>query len=96
MQPLSKIEIIIYSLSLGWAIACLITPRLNYIYHIRRYGKWSYLDKPPKPFSCLKCMTGWSALILSFFNNYGTESFLLLFVGLFAGGIFESIMTRYL
>ena len=48
-----------------------------------------------KPFNCLKCMTGWAALILAF--TFHVEFwYMYLPVGLFVGAMFEGIKMRYL
>lgn len=48
-----------------------------------------------KPFKCLKCMTGWLALILAF--TFHVEFwYMYLFVGLFVGAVFEGIKMRWL
>lgn len=48
-----------------------------------------------KPFNCIKCMTGWLSLIFAFFSNVD-HWVLYLFVGLFAGAMFESFRMRWL
>lgn len=48
-----------------------------------------------KPFNCIKCMTGWYALFIGWYF-LGGEGTLYLFIGLFAGAIFEAIKMRYL
>lgn len=53
--------------------------------------KWGVV----KPFNCLKCMTGWVALILAF--TFHVEFwYMYLFVGLFVGAMFEGIKMRWL
>lgn len=48
-----------------------------------------------KPFTCVKCMCGWFALILAFY--FDTPYWpLYLFVGLFAGAMYSAIKMRYL
>lgn len=48
-----------------------------------------------KPFNCLKCMTGWFALILAF--TFHVEFwYMYLPVGLFAGAMFSALQMRYL
>lgn len=48
-----------------------------------------------KPFNCLKCMTGWTALILAF--TFHVEFwYMYLPVGLFVGAVFGAIKMRYL
>lgn len=48
-----------------------------------------------KPFNCLKCMTGWIALMLAF--AFHVEFwYMYLFVGLFVGSLFGAIKMRYL
>src|SRR5580765_1631306 len=48
-----------------------------------------------KIFPCLKCVTGWMALILAWTCNT-PFAWAYLFVGLFAGAVFSSIKTRWL
>ena len=48
-----------------------------------------------KLFKCMKCVTGWTALILALIFHT-PFAWLYLFVGLFAGALFGSIKTRYL
>jgi hypothetical protein len=51
--------------------------------------------KRVKPFNCLKCMCGWSALILAF--TFHVEFwYMYLFVGLFVGAVFGGIKMRWL
>lgn len=48
-----------------------------------------------KPFNCLKCLTGWVALILAF--TFHVEFWwAYLFVGLFVGAVFGAIKMRWL
>jgi hypothetical protein len=48
-----------------------------------------------KPFSCLKCMTGWISLILAY--SYHIDYwYYYVFIGLFAGAIFSAIKYKYL
>lgn len=48
-----------------------------------------------KPFNCLKCLTGWVALILAF--TFHVEFwYMYLPVGLFVGAVFEAIKMRWL
>lgn len=48
-----------------------------------------------KPFNCIKCMTGWYALILGLFV-YGLAGVVFLPIGVFVGAIFEAIKMRWL
>jgi hypothetical protein len=48
-----------------------------------------------KPFTCLKCMTGWFALLIGCLS-IGWYGVLYLPVGLFIGAVFSSIKMRYL
>lgn len=48
-----------------------------------------------KPFNCVKCLTGWFALILAFMFHVEFWYFYLP-AGLFAGAMFEGIKMRYL
>jgi hypothetical protein len=51
--------------------------------------------KHVKPFNCLKCMAGWSAVILAF--TFHVEFwYMYLFVGLFVGALFTAIKLRWL
>lgn len=48
-----------------------------------------------RPFNCLKCMTGWTAVILAF--TFHVEFwYMYLPLGLFVGAMFEGIKMRYL
>jgi hypothetical protein len=48
-----------------------------------------------KLFPCLKCVTGWTALLLAFI--FHTPFFwMYLFVGLFVGAVFSAIKMRWL
>jgi hypothetical protein len=48
-----------------------------------------------KPFKCLKCMTGWSALGLAF--ALGTPFWwAYLFIGLFTGALVDHLINKYL
>lgn len=48
-----------------------------------------------KPFNCLKCMTGWFALIIGCFC-IGWTGIVYLPIGLFVGSIFSAIQMRWL
>ena len=48
-----------------------------------------------KLFPCMKCVTGWTALILAL-AFHTPFAWAYLFVGLFAGALFSSIKMRYL
>jgi hypothetical protein len=48
-----------------------------------------------KPFNCLKCMTGWIALIIGC-SSIGWHGIIYLPVGLFTGALFSAIKMRYL
>lgn len=48
-----------------------------------------------KPFNCIKCMTGWYALILGLIWT-GWTGLWMLPVGVFVGAIFEAIKMRWL
>lgn len=48
-----------------------------------------------KPFSCMKCMTGWLALIIALIYHV-PNAVIYLFIGLFIGGLFEAIKMRWL
>lgn len=51
--------------------------------------------KQIKPFNCLKCMTGWTALILAF--TFHVEFwYMYLPLGLTVGAIFSAVQMRYL
>lgn len=53
------------------------------------------LFRHTKPFNCMKCLTGWTALTLAFCFNvpfYGAY----LFLGALAGAMFDKINNRYL
>ena len=57
---------------------------------------WVYIlqwIKFTKPFNCLKCMTGWIALILAFLFHVEYWP-LYLFGGLFAGAIVDRVIQR--
>ena len=48
-----------------------------------------------KPFNCIKCLTGWVALILAF--TFHVEFwYMYLPMGLFVGAMFEGIKMRWL
>lgn len=53
--------------------------------------KWGVI----KPFNCLKCMTGWVALILAF-TFHAEFWYMYLPVGLFVGAMFSAIKLRWL
>jgi hypothetical protein len=48
-----------------------------------------------KPFNCIKCMTGWFALIIAC-TQFGWFGILYAPVGVFAGAIFTMIKYRWL
>ena len=53
--------------------------------------KWGHV----KPFTCLKCLTGWVALILAF--TFHVEFwYMYLPAGLFTGAMFSAIKMRWL
>ena len=47
-----------------------------------------------KPWDCMKCMTGWCALVLALLAGYNWESIVWWGVGVVAGAIFESIKLK--
>lgn len=48
-----------------------------------------------KPFNCIKCMTGWIALIIA--GSVQADYWpLYLFGGLFVGAVFDIVKMRYL
>lgn len=49
-----------------------------------------------KPFNCIKCMTGWYALILALVCGHGWHSLIYLPVGVFVGAIYSAIQMRWL
>ena len=51
--------------------------------------------KAIKPFSCVKCMTGYAALAIGC-TLYGWAGLLFLPVGVFAGAMYEAVTMRYL
>lgn len=48
-----------------------------------------------KPFNCLKCMTGWYALIIGCVAQ-GWHGLIFLPIGVFVGAIFSAIQMRWL
>lgn len=82
--------LIIYSIAFAWVFTNDIA---NWIdgYLVRYQEKLK-----PKPFRCLKCMSGWAALIGGFCTGYGWESFLLCFLTMAVASIIEGIKMRYL
>jgi|SRR5205085_695487 hypothetical protein len=48
-----------------------------------------------KPFKCLKCMTGWTSLVLAFLFH---TPFCLayVFIGLFTGAMVDALINKYL
>jgi len=48
-----------------------------------------------KPFTCIKCMCGWFALVLGCYV-YGVAGVLLLPAGVFTGAMFEAVSMRWL
>lgn len=49
-----------------------------------------------KPFNCMMCMSGWSALALGISYGYEWESIGLCLQAIFAGAMFGAIKMRYL
>lgn len=47
-----------------------------------------------KPFNCIKCMTGWYALILGCIAH-GWHGLVYLPAGVFVGALFDRAKTRY-
>jgi hypothetical protein len=78
---LSEFGVLFYGLALAFCVVNLLQkPKV-----LRR-----------KPFTCMKCMSGWGALTLALLSGYGWESVLLLIAGLFVGAIAEGIIMRWL
>lgn len=48
-----------------------------------------------KPFNCVKCLTGWTALILGL-CCYQIQGVWYLPAGLFVGGLYEEVRMRWL
>ncbi len=82
---MTKSEIIIAALAIAFAFVNLIYPYL---------ARKKFFQR--KPFNCIMCLTGWSSLGLALINGYGYGSVLFMFVGLFAGAMFEGLTMRYL
>ena len=53
--------------------------------------KWGVV----KPFTCIRCMTGWIALILAGITHQPCW-YLFVFLGVFVGAMFEGLKMRYL
>ena len=51
--------------------------------------------KAIKPFSCIKCMTGYMSLVIGCVM-YGWPGLLFLPAGVFAGAMYEALAMRYL
>lgn len=49
-----------------------------------------------KPFNCVPCLSGWTVFKIALIVGYGWESIGLMFLGVFAGALFEVIRMRYL
>lgn len=48
-----------------------------------------------KPFTCVKCLTGWFALLFAC-CDYGIGGILYLPLGVFVGALFEAVKMRWL
>ena len=70
------------------AIGCALSISFTWVYIL----KWF---KNTKPFSCLKCMTGWTSLIIAYLYLVPYYGFYL-FIGLFVGAITDRLIARYL
>lgn len=56
------------------------------------FPKWA----KSKPFSCMMCLTGWTAFVLAGISGYSFESVLIACAGWFIGAIISGIIMRYL
>lgn len=52
--------------------------------------------KKTKPYNCIKCMTGWIALSIGFYQYNFHIHLELLPIGVFIGAMFEAIKMRWL
>jgi hypothetical protein len=64
---------------------------LSFAFTWVRILKWGVT----KPFSCVKCMTGWSALLFAWLFHADVPV-MYLFTGLFVGAMFEAVSMRWL
>jgi hypothetical protein len=79
----NQFEIFFYSLSVAFVISKIVV--YDWIPELNR-----------KPFRCMGCMTGWTALVLGLISGYGLGAIVLCIGGLFVGSIVDSIYMRYL
>lgn len=50
-----------------------------------------------KPFNCIKCMTGWYAIVLAWFvYGHGWHGIIYLPLGVFVGAIYSALKMRWL
>jgi ABC-type multidrug transport system permease subunit len=82
---MTKSEIIIAALAIAFTFVNLVFPQ---------FVKTRFFKR--RPFNCIMCMSGWSSLGLALINGYGYGSILFLFLGIFAGAMFEGISMRWL
>lgn len=82
---MSTVEILFFAVCIGFTAAEVVV-------------KWSWVPRffKRKPFTCMMCMTGWSALGLALNEGYGWQSLLFIPAGLLAGAVTEGLMKRYL
>ena len=89
---LTKIEILLYSFSFAFFITQVL--RTITIFNRRPFNIRLFTLKP---FSCIMCMTAWTALILSVGSGLpAIHCFGMMFTGLVIGAGFEVVKMKYL
>ena len=84
-------SIIIISLAMAFCWVEFLQPQTAAIVFILTSNK--LLDN--KPFNCIKCLTGWIALIIGVYLH-GWLGLVYLPLGVFTGAIFSAIQMRWL
>jgi hypothetical protein len=110
LLQLSPLDVIFYSIVISFVLVYEVSMavkklilRIYYKWNWVRYGEFGRYNKNKgkiaklrKPWDCMKCMTGWCALVLALLAGYNWESIVWCAVGLVCGAIFESIKLRWL
>lgn len=84
-----QIKAAIRDIHLSWIQIIVLSLSISFTWvKVLKWGK-------RKPFNCMKCMTGWTALIIGFMS-FGWPGLFFIFIGIFVGSIFEAITLRWL
>lgn len=71
-----------------WILFFALSASFVWVYTL---GWWKRI----KPFKCLKCMCGWTTLLICIVVGHDNQLFMVL-AGVFAGALFDAVKSRWL